>query len=296
MIAIALALNVAAAALSAGGPPVKRQSYDDLFRSPLQTPMHGKLALITGASSGIGRATACALANKGCNLILVARRSERLIELQDECKRRLPDVSVTCVAGDVCDDGLYDELRSLGCLENIDFFVNNAGGAFGKDRVVDADISDWKGMLDVNAMAAFRMVHAVLPAMVSRGEGHIISIGSIAGLEAYEGGAVYCAVKHALHAFHQAIRYETYESGVRCTIVAPGNVGEGTEFAEVRFKGDATKASAVYTGMQELKATDIASQIVWACQQPVHVNLDTIHIMPTAQGGATRIYRSLDDS
>ena len=169
MSAIFLA-NVAAAALSAGGPPVKRQTYDDLFSAPLQTPLHGKLALITGASSGIGRATACALANEGCNLILVARRSERLIELQDECKRRLPDVSVTCVAGDVCDDGLYDELRSLGCLENVDFFVNNAGGAFGKDRVVDADISDWKGMLDVNAMAAFRMVHAVLPAMVSRGE------------------------------------------------------------------------------------------------------------------------------
>ena len=208
-------------------------SYDTLFAAAPSSPLAGKRALITGASSGIGKATACALAQEGCNLVLVARRSDRLRELQQEVQRRLPDISVEVVVGDVTQDKLFNDLQQSGHLDNIDILVNNAGGAFGKDRVLDASVSDWQGMLSSNCLGAFRMVHAVLPAMVKRGAGHIISTGSIAGIEAYEGGSVYCAAKHALHAFMEALRYETYETGVRCTVVAPGNVGEGTEFSEV---------------------------------------------------------------
>ena len=212
---------------------IQTTSYDSLFAAAPSSPLAGKRALITGASSGIGKATACALAREGCDLVLVARRADRLRELQEEVKRRLPDVSVEVVVGDVTQDKLFDDLRQSGCLEDIDILVNNAGGAFGKSRVLDASVSDWQGMLDANCLGAFRIVHAVLPAMVKRGGGHIISTGSIAGIEAYEGGSVYCAAKHALHAFMEALRYETYDTGVRCTVVAPGNVGEGTEFSQV---------------------------------------------------------------
>merc|ERR1719502_675649 len=117
--------------------------------------------------------------------------------------------------------------------------------------------------------------------MIERGGGHIISTGSIAGLEPYEGGSVYCATKHAVHAFMKTLRYETYAKNIRCTTVAPGFVGEGTEFSEVRFHGDKEKASSVYDKMQELRATDVAAQIVWALRQPSHVCLDLIHVMPT---------------
>ena len=146
--------------------------------------------------------------------------------------------------------------------------------------------------MDANCMGTFRLVNELIPRMAKRGGGHVVATGSIAGLEAYEGGAVYCASKHALHAFMKALRYETHKSNVRCTVVAPGFVGEGTEFSEVRFKGDQAKAAATYEDMQELKATDVSAQILWAVRQPAHVCLDMIHVMPTCQGGATRIHRA----
>merc|ERR1711934_783820 len=129
-------------------------------------------------------------------------------------------------------------------------------------------------MMNANCIGAFRMVRTVLPGMIERGSGHIITTGSIAGLEAYENGTVYCASKHAVHAFMKALRYETYDKNVRTTVVAPGFVGAGTEFSEVRFHGDKGKAAAVYDQFQELSAADIAAQIVFTLQQPAHVNLD----------------------
>ena len=271
---------------------VASQSFDTMFAAAGNVAsLAGKRAMITGASSGIGKATACALATEGCNLILVARRGDKLRELQAEVQRRLPDVSVQVLQGDVTDDAFYETLQQSGCLDDIDFLINNAGGAFGKDTILEASVADWRGMLDANCLAAFRVVHAVLPGMVRRERGHIISTGSIAGLENYEGGSVYCAAKHALHAFHEALRYETFDKGVRCTVIAPGNVGEGTEFSAVRFKGDDAKVAGVYSGYKELTAVDIAANIVWACKQPEHVNLQLMHVMPTAQGGATRIHR-----
>merc|ERR1711871_609117 len=140
-------------------------------------------------------------------------------------------------------------------------------------------------------MGAFRVARACLPGMIERGSGHIISTGSIAGLESYEGGSVYCASKHALHAFMKSLRYETYNKNIRTAIVAPGFVGAGTEFSQVRFKGDNATAAGVYTGMEELSAADIAAQILFALRQPPHVNVDMLHVMPTCQGGATRIHR-----
>lgn len=131
----------------------------------------------------------------------------------------------------------------------------------------------------------------MLPQMLARGSGHVVSLGSIAGLEPYEGGAVYAASKHAMHAFCKALRYETYDSNIRCTVVAPGLVGEGTEFSEVRLR-DGDKAKEVYDGMAELKATDLANSIVWVLRQPPHVNVDMLHVMPTCQGGSGRIHRS----
>lgn len=244
--------------------------YDQLFASVTnEVSIAGKTALITGCSSGIGKAAACALAASGVNLVLVARRADKLDELQKQIIRRFPDVKVVLVPGDVSKDKLYQDLEKSGCCETIDFLIANAGLARGKEPVGQAGLSDWQEMMDANCMGTFRLVNMLLPFMEERGFGHIIATGSIAGHEAYEGGSVYCASKHALHAFMKALRYETYKKNVRCTVVAPGFVGEGTEFSEVRFKGDQLKAAAVYDNMEELKATDVSAQIVWALKQPV---------------------------
>jgi len=236
-------------------------------------------------------ATACALAANGCNVYLLARRQDKLEEIKTAIDERKFGVEVKVVVGDVNKDDTYDKLKQAGALETVDFLVNNAGLAVGKDPVGSANLEDWKAMMDANCFGAFRLANAVLPGIFARGGGHVVMTGSIAGHEAYEGGTVYCASKHAAHAFMKALRYETYAKNVRCTTVAPGFVGEGTEFSEVRFKGDQTKVAAVYDGMKELRATDVASQIVWALRQPEHVCLDMIHVMPTCQGGATRIHR-----
>jgi len=255
------------------------------------TDITGKWALVTGSSSGIGKATACALAACGCNVALMARRRESLEQIQGEILKRCPNVQVKLVVGDVGSDEIYTQLKDQGILEDTDFLINNAGLARGKDPVGTSSLQDWKEMLDTNCLAAFRLTNEVIPHMAKKGAGHVFMTGSIAGLEAYEGGSVYCASKTAAHAFMKCLRYETHTKNIRCTVVAPGFVGEGTEFSEVRFHGDKQMAEAVYTNMQELKATDVAAQIVWAVRQPQHVCLDMIHVMPTCQGGATRIHR-----
>jgi len=269
------------------------QTYDEMFAANNAVDISAKWALVSGASAGIGKATACALAAAGCNLILVARRESQLEELKVEILKRFPTAEVRIVAGDVCNDDTYEKLKSTGVLDKVSFLVNNAGLAKGADRVGTASLADWKAMMDCNCLGAFRMVNEVIPAMFKNGCGHIVTTGSIAGLEPYEGGAVYCASKFAVHAFMKALRYETYSKNIRCTVVAPGAVGAGTEFSEIRFDGDKEKAANVYKGIEELKATDVAAQIVWALRQPPNVNVDMIHVMPTCQGGAgTRMHRS----
>mmetsp|Transcript_46130 Transcript_46130/g.76251 ORF Transcript_46130/g.76251 Transcript_46130/m.76251 type:complete len:271 (+) Transcript_46130:38-850(+) len=268
------------------------QAWDTLFELTQEKPIAGRTALITGCSAGIGKATACMLAAADCNLVLVARREDKLQELAAEIMRRKPLLSVTIVSGDVCDAAFYDKLQTEEVLQKVDILVANAGLALGKDPVGTADLGDWEKMMGANCMGAFRLINLCVPEMIKRGGGHIVATGSIAGLEAYEGGAVYCASKHALHAFMRALRFETYAKNVRVTVLAPGMVGEGTEFSEVRFKGDNTKAAATYAGIEELRSSDCAAQILWALKQPDHVNIDLIHVQPTAQASATRIHRS----
>lgn len=278
---------------------VPTQGFDTLFSDPVEMlqDVRGKWAVVSGASSGIGKATACALAVAGCNLVILARRRDRLEEIASEIARRDLGVEVRVVAGDINADETYAALREAGCMDGVDFVVINQGLARGKDPVgaAPADMprimTDMREMFDANCIGAFRLANEVLPGMIEKGGGHVVLTGSIAGLESYEGGSVYCASKHAAHAFMKVLRYETYTKNIRCTVVAPGFVGEGTEFSEVRFR-DAEKAAGVYTNMKELRATDVAAQIVWAFRQPAHVCMDFMHVMPTCQGGATRIHRS----
>ena len=284
-------LSSAAAAVTFSEPAIPAQQWDKLFSLDATAPITGKTALVTGCSSGIGKATACALASAGCDLVLVARREEKLQELKSEISKRAPGVAVTLIPGDVTSDAFYETLKAKDVPKKVDILVANAGLAVGKDNIGAADDNDWEQMMSANCMGAFRLINLCLPAMVAKGGGHIVATGSIAGMESYEGGSVYCASKHALHAFMKSLRYETFSKNIRVTVVAPGLVGEGTEFSEVRFKGDAGKAQATYTGVEELRASDCAAQILWAVRQPKHVNVDFLQLMPTCQGGATRLHR-----
>ena len=272
---------------------VKRQGFDLLFKPTTTQNLAGKTALITGASAGIGKATACAFAAEGVNLVLVARRMDKLLEIKEEVKSRKLPVTVTCIAGDCAGDSVYETLREQQLADKIDICVANAGCALGKDPVATAQVGDWATMMEANCIGAFRTIRAVLPGMIARGGGTVIATGSIAGIESYEGGSVYCASKHALHAFMQALRFETYSKNIRVAVVAPGAVGEGTEFSEVRFKGDKATAAKTYENIQELKATDVASQILHVARAPAHVNIDMVVLKPTCQGSATRISRSV---
>jgi len=284
--------SAAAASVTARSEPVvKAQEWDKLFSLDTTTSIAGKTALITGCSSGIGKATACALATAGCDLVLVARRKDKLDELAAEIGKRAPSVAVQCVAGDVTDESLYESLKAKGLPQKVDILIANAGLAIGKDPVGAAEDADWEKMMGANCMGAFKLINLCLPHMVAKGGGHIVATGSIAGMESYEGGAVYCASKHALHAFMKSLRFETFSKNVRVTVLAPGLVGEGTEFSEVRFKGDKGKAAATYKDVQELRASDCAAQILWAVRQPPHVNVDLLELKPTCQGSATRIFR-----
>lgn len=211
----------ALASLLLVGALVPPQGFDALFSAAQMRSLAGQRAIVTGASSGIGKATACALALEGCDLLLISRREERLVELKEEIGRRVPDVSVELVVGDVSDDALYTQLAESECLRGCSILINNAGLARGKDLVGGADTKAWKEMLDANCLGAFLMVDAALPHMIEKGGGHIISTGSIAGLEAYEGGSVYCASKHAIHAFMKALRYETFSKVLQLSATLP---------------------------------------------------------------------------
>lgn len=272
-------------------PAVKAQEFDALFSLDHSKSIAGKTALVTGCSSGIGKATACMLATAGCDLVLVARRQDKLDELKSEILKRQPGTKVEVVVGDVCSEEFYTTLKAKSIHKKVDILIANAGLAVGKDNVGSASDDDWERMMGANCMGAFKLINLCLPEMIKNGGGHIVATGSIAGLESYEGGSVYCASKHALHAFMKSLRMETFSKNIRVTVLAPGLVGEGTEFSEVRFKGDASKAQATYDNIKELKSTDCAAQIVWALRQPDHVNVDLLHVMPTCQGGATRVYR-----
>lgn len=246
-------------------------------------------SFITGASSGIGKATAFALAKEGKNLILVARRKERLeqmkLEISQTCKVdvRIFDTDLSKVENI---DRLFDELRGF----DIDVLINNAGFALGKSSIEDYDWNDFNMMIDVNVRAFTRVAQLTIP-FLKKTKGHIINISSIAGMEAYEGGSVYCSTKAYVKMLSKSMRIDLAGTGVRVTDIAPG--AADTEFSLVRFKGNKKVADAVYENFVPLYAEDIAETIVFALNRPVSVNLEQIVIMPTAQAGATRIHREL---
>jgi 3-hydroxy acid dehydrogenase/malonic semialdehyde reductase len=244
-------------------------------------PLAGRKALVTGASAGIGAATARALSAAGAEVVLVARRRERLAEIARACP------GSRSVVLDVRDARAAE--RELSGLE-IDVLVANAGLSIGMERLPGGKPEDWAAAIDTNIKGVLHTVHAVVPGMVVRGRGDVVLLGSVAGRQVYPGGAVYCATKHAVRALYEAMRVDMAGSGLRFTTVDPGMVGE-TEFSPIRFRGDVEKANAVYAGVDYLKPEDVAEAIVWAVTRPARVNIGEIVMWASAQASATVVAR-----
>ncbi len=245
-----------------------------------------KTALITGASSGIGKATAIALAKLNIRLVLCGRRKEKLEELQHDLR-----VESTILTFDVRDKDAV--LKAIGSLpesfKNIDILVNNAGNAHGHGPVAEGALADWDAMMDSNVTGLLYVTKAVLPGMVERGSGHVVNLSSVAGKQTYANGTVYCATKKAVEAISEGIRLDHTEHGVKVTNIAPGAVE--TEFSEIRFKGDKAKAKSVYAGFEPLLAEDIADAIAYAVSVPDHVTIADMTIYAKAQAAPTTVYR-----
>ena len=243
------------------------------------------IALITGATSGIGETTARLLASKYA-LILCGRRTERLELLKKEL-----DADVQLLTFDVRDrKSTSDSIASLPAeWQNIDVLINNAGNAHGLSKIQDGNIDDWDAMIDINVKGLLYVSKAILPGMVERQSGHIINIGSVAGVEVYPNGNVYCASKHAVDAITKGMRLDLNGENIRVCSIDPGLVK--TEFSEVRFKGDEQKAKKVYDGFSPLTAQDIAETIEFVLFRPPHVNIADLLIFPTAQSSATMVDR-----
>ena len=249
-----------------------------------------KTALITGATSGIGRATARLLAKNHYRLIICGRREDRLAELQDEFS---PLTEVHTLNFDVRHKkAVAQSIKSIPKeFANIDILINNAGNAHGLDPIENGDVDDWDAMIDINIKGLLYVSKEIIPGMVDRRSGHIINIGSIAGKETYTNGNVYCATKHAVDAINQGMRMDLNQYGIRVGAINPGMVD--TEFSEVRFKGDTQRAESVYKGFEPLKPEDIADVIHFVVSRPYHVNIADLLILPTAQASATIVNKKL---
>jgi 3-hydroxy acid dehydrogenase / malonic semialdehyde reductase len=246
--------------------------------------MNFKCALITGASAGIGAATARAFAAQKVNLVLVARRLERLRDLAQEIEKEY-GVQVKTAALDVRDLGA---LKRIPDLDKIDILVNNAGLARGADKFQDAKLEDLEEMMATNVNGLIRVTREVLPHMIKNGRGHIVNLGSVAGRWVYPGGAGYCASKFAVRAISEGLRMDLLGTPIRVTNIEPGMVE--TEFSEVRFQNK-DKAKSVYKGMTPLTPEDIAETIVWSVSRPAHVNIQELVIFPTDQGAIQHVHR-----
>ena len=244
-----------------------------------------KQALVTGATSGIGRATALRLAAEGYDIIATGRRSERLESLRREIE----------AAGGRCTTLTFDVRseeavrRNLEPLGRVDLLVNNAGLAAGLEHIDKGDTADWDAMIDTNVKGLLYVSQIVARKMIAAGGGHIVNIGSIAGTEPYENGAVYCATKHAVHAISQSMRADLLSYGIKVSEVRPGMVE--TEFSVVRFHGDRTAADNVYRGVEPLTGDDIAEAIAWIAQLPAHMNVNEIVLMPSQQACQYYVHR-----
>lgn len=248
--------------------------------------LQDRCVLITGASSGIGRACAERFAAAGARLILAARRADRLFELAGEL-----DADCHTVALDVRDrEAVTDAVADLPAgFAAIDVLVNNAGLAAGFEPLHEGDPDDWDQMLDTNVRGLLHVTRAVVPGMVERGRGHVVNLGSIAGHETYPNGAVYCASKAAVDRLTKGLRMDLVGTGVRVATVDPGMVE--TEFSVIRFHGDDERAAAVYEGLTPLSAADVAETIVWIADRPQHVQVAEVVLLPTAQASATVVAR-----
>jgi len=237
-------------------------------------------ALVTGASSGIGAATVRALAAAGFDTVAAARRLERCEEIAREVGGRALRLDVTdprSVAG------------VAGELAEVSVIVHSAGGALGLEPIAEAGEERWRAMYESNVLGVMGVTKALLPALRASGRGHLVILGSVAGVEAYEGGGGYTAAKHAVHAVAQTLRLELLADGIRVTEVAPGLVE--TEFSLVRFGGDERRAAEVYRGLEPLRAEDVADLIAYVVTRPPHVDVDYVTIKPTAQATATAVHR-----
>jgi NADP-dependent 3-hydroxy acid dehydrogenase YdfG len=244
--------------------------------------MSGRTAVVTGASSGIGAATARRLATEGFDVVAAARRRDRLDALAAETGARAVTLDVTDPASVAT---LAEQVGDCGVL------VNNAGGAIGLEPVAEANEDDWQQMYDVNVLGTLRVTKALLPAIVASGNGHVVVIGSTAGHVVYEGGAGYCAAKHALSAVAGTLRLELCGQPVRVSEIAPGMVAT-EEFSRTRFRGDADKAAAVYAGVRNpLLAEDIADCVAWVVTRPAHVDVDLLVVRPRAQAAQHKVHR-----
>jgi NADP-dependent 3-hydroxy acid dehydrogenase YdfG len=242
---------------------------------------HRKLAIVTGASSGIGAATAAALTEQGFEVLLGARRRDRLQAVAEPIGARFQALDVT-------DPDSVEAF--VAPIERLDLLINNAGGALGLDRIESASDERWRTMWEVNFLGLVRMTRALLPALLASGEGHIVNVGSVAGFETYAGGAGYTGAKHAVRALTKTLRLELIGKPIRVTEICPGLVE--TEFSMVRFDQDTERAAAVYQGMTPLAPVDVADCIVWAATRPPHVNIDEIVVRPRDQATATVVHRT----
>jgi len=249
-----------------------------------------RIALITGATSGIGEATAEILAKNNFDLILTGRRKERLVELQAKLQQET-NCEVINLPFDIRDkaatksafNGMPEKWKAIEVL------INNAGLAVGMDTIDEGVVDDWERMIDTNIKGLLYITRIVTPLMVQRKSGHIVNLSSIAGKEAYAMGNVYCATKHAVQALTQGMRIDLVKHGIKVSSIAPGAVE--TEFSMVRFKGDTAKADGVYKGFVPLYANDIAETILFMVTRPAHVNIDDVLIMPTSQAFSRVIHR-----
>jgi len=252
--------------------------------------MKHKTAFITGATSGIGKATAEIFAKQNIQLILCGRRKDRLISLKTELEKF---TKVAILNFDVSNkEEVFKVVQSLPKeFQKIDILINNAGNAHGLSTIQDGSIDDWDAMIDINVKGLLYVSKAILPQMVERNEGFIVNIGSIAGKEVYPNGNVYCASKHAVNALNKAMRLDLNKHNIRVSAIHPGAVE--TEFSEVRFKGDKEKAKSVYKGFKALQAEDIADIIYFVVTRPYHVNIEDLVVYPTAQASATVLKKEI---
>lgn len=248
------------------------------------------IALVTGATSGIGKSTANVFAKHGYDIIITGRREDRLVDLKKELELNY-QIKVQALNFDI--RKLSEVEKAIASLPNefkkIDVLVNNAGLAAGLSAIQDGNIEHWERMIDTNIKGLLYVTKTVSRLMIENKKGHIINVGSIAGKEAYANGNVYCGTKHAVDALNKGMRIDLLQHGIKVSAVNPGMVE--TEFSIVRFDGDENRAKKVYEGFQPLTPDDVAETIYWMASRPAHVNINDIIIMPTAQANSTTVKR-----